>query len=116
MPAFFPTFIELAERLEARFRANRNAVLTPTTALRAATAFRALARQPNRDEIAKMVCGRLTPCEERCVGCLTKANVISRYLEGDPDTPGAPVYAKSKWSIPEEPKAAGSPDVEAEEG
>jgi hypothetical protein len=116
MPASFPTFIELAERLEARFRANRNAVLTPATALRAATAFRALARQPNRDEIAKMVCGRLTPCEERCVSCLTKANVISRYLEGDPDTPGAPVYAKSKWSIPEEPKKSSPADVEAGKG
>lgn len=97
--------IEIARRLEARYRARRTATLTPETALRVATACRAYAMVPNRDEIARMVCrSSYGSCPQICVSCLTAANMISRHMDGDPDYAKAPVYGKGKWSIPETPK------------
>ncbi|MBN8994458.1 MAG: hypothetical protein J0H94_04475 [Rhizobiales bacterium] len=95
----------MAERLEKAYRANRVAHLKPETALVVATACRAYAMVPNRDEIARMVCrGRLTSCNTICVTCLSAANLISRHLDGDPEHAKAPVYRESKWSIPTTPK------------
>jgi hypothetical protein len=79
------TSLELAERLEAAYRARRIAHLKPETALVVATACRAYAAIPKRDEIARMVCrAGYRKCPEICVTCLTAANMISRYLDGDP--------------------------------
>ncbi len=77
----YRTIHDLADMLATAAREGRNAKLTPQTASLLATALRAFAARPTREEVAKAAfCSR--QCDEICYPCRGKANVVCRIYEG----------------------------------
>lgn len=78
-----PSLNDIAQRLEAAFRADRTVTLKPETALVVAVAVRAFTTQPTRDDVVKLVCDRQEQCEGFCYPCIALANKISQLYGGE---------------------------------
>ena len=72
----------IINRIERRVAAGKVAQLKPETAHLVARALRRYLAEPSRDSIVREICGIRGGCEQRCLGCIGKANAIMTLFDG----------------------------------